>query len=134
MLGKELFKLEELDLTADQLVQVLRPVYVLEDAGEYSSEILPNHLKEHCQFKQSVTDLCSSWLQTVRSKILALAVMYVDDVLQAVKTTVFNEFVHISKARSDMTIDSSPTINYVGLTIQILRDGTRTSSQRKQIH
>lgn len=70
---------KELNLAQDELVQVLLPVYCLPDSGEYWSDTLANHLREHCQFQRSATDL-SFWLRTTTGKLLALAATYVDDI------------------------------------------------------
>lgn len=60
----------------------MKPIYGLGDAGEYWADTLANHLNEHCQFKQSSTDL-AFWFKTIGRRLVALADTYVDDVLIA---------------------------------------------------
>ncbi len=129
---KVFIKPQELNLAPDELVRVLRPVYGLPDAGEYWSDTLSNHLREHCQFQQSATDL-SLWLRTVAGKLLALAATYVDDVLLAATPSALEEFKRISRNRFDVTFNDTDPMNYCGLRISTRNDGTRAISQPRQI-
>ena len=106
LLRKVFVKPNELKLEANEKVQVVKPVYGLADAGEYWSDTLRNHLREHCKFKKSTTDL-ALWLKSVGSKLCALVATYVDDVLLAATEKALHEFDKISQERFGVSIDSS---------------------------
>ena len=132
LLRKVFVRPKELHLNANELVQVIRPVYGLADAGEYWADTLSRHLREHLRFKQATTDL-ALWLKTVGSKLVALAASYVDDVLLASTPQALAEFKRISTKRFDVDINSADALSYVGLQIVTAADGTRFVSQPKQI-
>ena len=44
---KDFIKPKEISLTAQELVQVVKPVYGIADEGEYWHETLANHFQEH---------------------------------------------------------------------------------------
>lgn len=132
LLRKVFVRPNELQLNENELVQVLRPVYGLADAGEYWSDTLSNHLREHCKFEQATTDL-ALWLKTTASKLVALAVTYVDDVLLAATDDALSEFERISRKRFDISLDTANTLSYLGMRIVTSPDGTRRISQPKQI-
>ena len=132
LLRKVFTKPKELQLAPNELVQVIRPLYGLPDAGEYWNETLSNHLREHCQFQQSTTDFCL-WIRTTAQKLLALATTYVDDVLIAATPDALERFKAISLKRFDVKFDSSATLSYLGLQINTQKDGTRKVAQPKQI-
>lgn len=119
-------------MNADELVQIIRPVYGLADAGNYWADTLTIHLRDHLRFKQATTDL-ALWFRLTGPKLVALAASYVDDVLLASTPEALQEFTTISKARFDVDIDASDSLSYVGLRIITLADGTRCVSQPKQI-
>lgn len=132
LLRKVFIRPKELDLAPNELVKVLRPVYGLADAGEYWSETLSSHLREHFQFRQSVTDL-SLWLRTTADKIVALAATYVDDVLMAATPSALADFKSISSKRFDITFVENDELQYLGIRIHRLQDGIRTVPQPKKI-
>lgn len=120
----------ELHLTPQQLVQILLPVYGLTESGEYWGDTLSNHLREHCSFKQSTTDL-AFWLKSIGSKVVAVATSYVDDVLLAATPSALKQFAAISKNRFDVKIDTSDSLGYLGMQIVTHQDGSRSISQPK---
>ena len=132
LLRKIYIRPKEMQLTQQELVQVLLPIYGLTESGEYWSETLNTHLQQHCQFQQTTTDM-SLWFKTLGPKLIAMAAAYVDDVLLAATPDALKEFSQLSKSRFDITIDTSNNLTYVGLLIQTMRDGTRTISQPRQI-
>ena len=123
---------KELNLPSDVLIQITRPVYGLADAGEYWHDTLSNHLHEHLGFEQSSTDL-ALWYKRENGELIAIASVYVDDILLAATIDAANEFERISKERFDMSLSTGTSLNYLGLEIETSPDGSRTISQRKQI-
>ncbi len=132
LLRKVFIRPKELELKANELVQVLRPVYGLADAGDYWADTLSQHLHQHLSFTQATTDM-ALWLRIIGSKLVAMAACYVDDVLLATTPEALKQFSNISKQRFDVEINSSDVLSYVGLRISISPHGVRIVSQPKQI-
>lgn len=85
---------------------MLRSVYGLPDAGDYWSDTLTNHLREHCLFTQAPTDL-SLWLCTVAGKVLGIAATYVDSVLVAVNPDALQAFKEIFWKRIEVAFQDN---------------------------
>ena len=132
LLRRVFIRPKELELKMNELVQIMKPVYGLSDAGDYWASTLTNHLQEHCRFKQVATDL-ALWFKSIGGKLRAMAATYVDDVLLASTPAILEEFRKVSNSRFDLTIDTRDVLYYLGIRITTHRDGTRSISQPKQI-
>ena len=122
LMRKVFIKPNEMVLGPNELVQVILPIYGLADAREYWAETLNNHLRDHCRFQQTITDL-SLRFRSIGSKLVALAASYVDDVLLAATPQALTEFDTISRKRFGVSINTSNNLSYLGLKVQTLDDG-----------
>ena len=132
LLQKVFVRPDELQLSADELVQLVKPLYGLSDSGDYFHETLHEHLTQHLQFEQFHVDVALRLKQT-SNKLVAMPGTYVDDVLLASYSSAFNSFQKISQQTFDVKFDKSDRLPYLGICIDSSNPKYCTISQPKKI-
>lgn len=73
---------EELNLTYDELLELLRPLYGWSDSGDFWHHTCKGHLQSYISMPQATEDL-PHWFRCVENGLSGMIAVYVDDQLAA---------------------------------------------------
>jgi Reverse transcriptase (RNA-dependent DNA polymerase) len=121
-----------LQLDPDQLLQVMKPLYGLSDAGDYWGQTLTDHHTKELRMEQATGDFSLFYKRILLDKLIGLSGTYVDDITRAGDDCFCQESTTSTQNKFDTKpIDSTP-LTFTGTKI----GGTpscRTTSQERYI-
>jgi len=121
-----------MELSADELVQVIRPLYGLSESGDYWHETLTRHHINDLKMTQATGDF-SLFFRRLSGRLVALSGTYVDDMLQCATVEQRRAIQDLMRSRFDITIDQATSFVFLGLHCDSADPQCRTISQREYI-
>ena len=127
-LKREIFvKPDILELSADELLQVIKPLYGLSDAGGYWGETLTAHHKDQLAIEKTTGDV-SLFFKRVAEKLVGPSGSYIDDIIRARKKAFMTKLDMETKQRSNSKPNKNPPFSFTGL--QVTGDKAKRISHR----
>ena len=128
---KIFIKPDEIELSQEELIQIIKPLYGLSDSGDYWDETLRIHHLENLKMKQSTGDL-SLFFKRLGNKLVGISGSYVDDLL-GTGTKSLNDSSTIETNQTFETKDQTKNeIKFTGLSING-KNKTKSISQSEYI-
>lgn len=117
----------EFQLKANQLLEILRPLYGLSDSGDYWHATFLKHLKNDLEMYSTACDL-SLFFKHVQGSLQGLLATHVDDTLSA-GNKAFEESTQVTSQRFDAKPREYENLTFAGVTIKTNPDGSRMMHQ-----
>lgn len=117
----------EFQLEYDELLEILRPLYGLADAGDYWHATFLRHLKGDLQMTTTATDL-SFHFRRVQDALRGMIATHVDDTLGA-GTPEFEQDTLKTASKFEAKPRELGNFTFAGVVIVTNKDGTRTMHQ-----
>lgn len=117
----------EFQLTANKLLEVLRPLYGLADSGDYWHATFLRHLKDDMGMQSTACD-SSLFFKRFNTNLHGILASHVDDTLSAGNER-FEEELKVTAQRFDAKPRSYNTLNFAGVTIETNEHGSRIMYQ-----
>lgn len=114
---------KEFHLAPNQLLNLLKPLYGLTDAGDYWDATITHHLKNDLEMRASALDI-RLFFKLIQGKLAGISGMYVDDSFHAGN----EEFLEHTK-KTEQKFDSKPRdmndFNFAGMHVETTAEGFR---------
>lgn len=117
----------EFQLSAGQLLQVLRPLYGLADSGDYWHATFLKHLKKYIVMQSTACEF-PLFFRYVNNTLQGMVATHVDDTLSAGNKT-FQEMSKITSQRFYSKPRNYDTLSFAGVTIETREDRSRIMHQ-----
>jgi hypothetical protein len=112
----------ELELSQDELLQVIKPLYGLSDSGDYWSETLVKHHLRALHMSQATADF-SLFFRTLAGDLTGLSGTHVDDLLQAGTPKFRRDVLKETRRSFDVKDPEEPPLIFTGIEISRSGDG-----------
>lgn len=118
----------EFNLTSDELLKLLKPLYGLSGSGDYWHHTFKGHLRRDLSMTQATGDL-SLWFKSVEQALNGMIAVYVGDQLSA-GTPAFEEETKITERQFQSRPRKYDHISFAGVEISQRPDGSVLMHQR----
>lgn len=115
-----------LELDRDTLLQVVKPLYGLTDAGDYWGQTLTDHHTKELKMEQATGDF-SLFFKRIAGKLTGISGTYVDDILRTGTKQFEEEATRTTGTSFDSKNPETPPLSFTGLRITENEDGRRLS-------
>lgn len=123
---------EVLDLSPEELIQIILPMYGLTESGDYWHETLHYHHMSNLRIRQSTGDF-SLFYRRIANRLIALSGSYDDDLTQACPDKQNSTMLRSLRQQFDISVNDSNEIIVTGLKMDLRRKEIRSLSQRQYI-
>lgn len=117
----------EFQLSSDQLLQIIRPLYGSSDSGKYWYSTFTKHLRTDLKMEATASDLVL-FFRIIQSKLSGVTATHVDDTLSA-GDRAFEEASRITGKVFDAKPRQYNNLTFAGATIYTREDGSRLMHQ-----
>ena len=116
---------KEFELSSDQLVQLLKPLYGLADSGDYWNRTMNLHLQDDLGMKSTTGDI-SLFVKSVHGRLTGLVGTYVDDSLAA-GNEYFEKLTSKTMEKFESREREVDNTSFIGMSIKTTKDGFELS-------
>lgn len=119
---------KEFEMSENELLELLKPLYGLSDSGDYWNRTMTNHLKEDIGMDPTDGDL-SLFFKHVESKLIGMTGTYVDDSLHC-GTTDFMQLCDKSLDKFESREREMDNTTFAGVKVKTVENGFELSQEQ----